>query len=375
MKIAVNTRLLLSNNLEGLGWFTYETLKRITQDHPEHEFVFIFDRKFSEEFIFSKNITPVVAYPPARHPLLWYLFFDWGIPGVLSKQKADIFLSPDGWLSLRTNVPSLPVIHDLNFFHNPGWITPVTRQYFNHYFPLFVSKANRIATVSEFSKNDISSRFKIPSDNIDVLYNGSNELYHPVDESVKSRTLQKYSRTLPYFLVLGAVHPRKNISNIILAYNKFRKSSKELVKLLIVGSVKYWSSDSRKVYEESPYRQDIIMTGRLSDDELNDVIASGMALVYTSLFEGFGIPILEAMRCGVPVITSNITSMPEVAGDAALFADPYSVDSISDAMLKIIMDKKLRNSLVEKGFKQMSLYSWDKTADLLWKSIEKIDLH
>jgi glycosyltransferase involved in cell wall biosynthesis len=375
MKIAVNTRLLLSGKLEGLGWFTYETLKRITKWHPEHEFIFIFDRKYSDEFVFSDNITPVVAYPQARHPLLWYLFFDWGVPPVLSKYKADLFLSPDGWLSLRTEVPSLPVIHDLNFFHNPDWISPLPRHYFNYFFPQYVKKANRIATVSEYSKNDISSRFNVPSDKIDVLYNGSNESYHPVGENVRMAIRNKYSQGKPFFLVLGSVHPRKNISNIILAYDKFRNSSDEAVKLMIAGSTKYWSDNSRILYEKSIYKDDIILTGRLLDEELNDVIASCRALLYTSLFEGFGIPILEAMRCGAPVITSNITSMPEVAGNAALFADPYSVDSISVAMTKINSDSQLRNDLIEKGFKQMTLFSWDKSAKLLWSSIEKVDLY
>jgi glycosyltransferase involved in cell wall biosynthesis len=375
MRIAVNTRLLLHNKLEGLGWFTYETLKRITRWHPEHEFIFIFDRKFSDEFIFAGNITPVVTYPQARHPLLWYLFFDWGIPPILSKYKADLFLSPDGWLSLRTNVPSIPVIHDLNFLHNPDWVSPFPRYYFNYFFPRFALRANRIATVSEYSKNDISSRFGIAKEKIDVLYNGSNESYHPVEESVKLKIQAKYSHGKPYFLVLGSVHPRKNISNIILAYNNFRKTSELPVRLMIAGSTKYWSDDSRKIYEKSVYKDDIILTGRLMDEELNDVIASSHALVYTSLFEGFGIPIIESMRCGVPVITSNITSMPEVAGDAALFADPYSVESISQAMSTINSDKNLRNRLIEKGNKQMSLYSWEKTAGLLWQSIEKVDLY
>ena len=99
MRIAVNTRLLLKDKLEGIGWFTFETLKRITKNHPEHEFIFLFDRPYDKEFIFSENIIPVVIQPPARHPFLWYLFFEWSIPAALKKYKADIFISPDGWLS------------------------------------------------------------------------------------------------------------------------------------------------------------------------------------------------------------------------------------------------------------------------------------
>jgi glycosyltransferase involved in cell wall biosynthesis len=374
MRIAVNTRLLLPGKLEGLGWFTYETLKRITQDHPEHDFIFIFDRHYSDEFIFSDNITPVVAFPPARHPILWYLFFDWGIPKVLKKYKADLFLSPDGWLSLRTNVPSLPVIHDLNFFYNPQWITPLTRIYFNYFFPRFVKKAARIGTVSEFSKNDISTRFNIAPDNIDVYYNGSNESLHPIDDKIKAKVRSRYTNGKPYFLFLGLIHPRKNLDNIMLAYNEFRKKNDEEIKLLVVGSNKYQSAGTTQIYEKSNYRNDIIFTGRLPDEELNDIIASSLALVYASLFEGFGIPILEAMRCEVPVITSNVSSMPEVAGDAALLVDPASVTSISDAMLRISKDEVLQKDLIHKGQNQIQRFGWDLTAELLWQSIEKLDI-
>lgn len=372
MRIAVNTRLLIPGKLEGLGWFTYETLKRITNAHPEHQFIFIFDRPYSNEFIFSDNITPVVAFPPSRHPVLWYLFFDWSVTRVLKKYKADIFLSPDGWLSLRTKVPSMPVIHDLNFFQNPEWITPVTRMYFNYFFPRFARKAARIGTVSEFSKNDISTRFQINTDKIDVLYNGSNEKYGPINEQVKEETRLKYTDGKPYFLFLGLIHPRKNLDNIILAYNRFRESGFEHIKLLVVGSDKYQAESTRLLYQSSKFKEDIIFAGRLPDSELNNIVGSALAMVYASLFEGFGIPILEAMRCRIPVITSNTSSMPEVAGEAALLVDPHSPGSISKAMISLAKDENLRYDLIEKGTVQMTKFSWDRTANLLWQSIEKL---
>ena len=131
MIIAVNTRLLIPGKIEGIGRFALETLRIITRDHPEHQFIFIFDRKYSDEVVFSSNVIPVRVFPPARHPLLWYAFFEFGIPPVIRKFKADLFLSPDGWLSLRTGVRSLPVIHDLNFLHFPQFIPFHIRQYYN----------------------------------------------------------------------------------------------------------------------------------------------------------------------------------------------------------------------------------------------------
>jgi len=370
MRIAVNTRLLLPGKLEGLGRFACETLHRITQWHPEDEFIFIFDRPWSKEFIFSENITPVVAFPQARHPVLWYLFFDWGIPAILKKYKPNLFLSPDGWLSLRTDVLSLPVIHDLNFFHDPQWVETLPRLYYNYFFPRFIRKAGRIVTVSEYSANDISLRFGIDRTKIDIVYNGINENFTPADEKTIEETRKKFTGGKPYFLFLGLVHPRKNLTRIIEAFDQYKKTSSDSAQLLIAGSKKYWTMDTQLAYKNSPFRDEIIFTGRLPERELIHVVGSSQALVYASLFEGFGIPILEAMSCGVPVITSNETSMPEVGGDAVCYVDPYSVDSITQGMLLINRDKKLREKLISKGFEQIKKFSWDRTAMLLWKSIE-----
>ncbi len=371
MKIAVNTRLLLPGKLEGIGWFACETLRRITQQHPEHEFVFIFDRPYSEEFLFSSNITPVVTYPQARHPVLWYLFFDWGVPPVLRKHKPDLFFSPDGWLSLRTRVPSMPVIHDLNFFHNPQWVSRGPRQYYNYFFPRFIRQAKRIATVSEFSKQDISNRFLVGPERIDVVYNGANNTYKPLSGEEVQVTRDTYTRGKPYFLFLSLVHPRKNLTRIIAAYNQFREKTSAGVLLLVVGSTKYWTDDTREAWEQSPYSDDIIFTGRLNGEALNHVMASCLALVYASLFEGFGIPILEALYCKVPVIASNTSSMPEVGGDAVHYVDPYSVSSITDGLVKIYSDPAYSEALTQKGVAQASKFTWDRTADLLWAGMEK----
>jgi glycosyltransferase involved in cell wall biosynthesis len=372
MRIAVNTRLLLPGKLEGLGRFANETLKRITQRHPEHEFIFIFDRKPDAAFIFSNNIIPVIAYPQARHPLLWYLFFEYGVNHVLRKHKADLFLSPDGWLSLRAKIPSIAVIHDLNFFHNREWVSTLPRMYYDYFFPRYIHRAQRIATVSEYSRSDISSQFGIPPDRIDVVYNGVNSEFHSVSKNQKDITRTKYSSGAPYFLFLGLVHPRKNLTRIIEAYTLFRRNTQSDIRFVIAGSTKYQTEDTARAFKKSPYRNDIIFTGRIQESELNNLIGSSLCLVYTSLFEGFGIPILEAMQCKVPVITSNVTSMPEVGGDAVYYADPYSARSIADGMQTLASDEKLRNQLIGKGTEQLKKFSWDNTAEKLWESLEKV---
>ena len=131
MIIAVNTRLLISGKLEGIGCFTRETLLRITRSHPEHQFLFIFDRPFADEFVFSGNVTPIVLAPPTRHPLLWYIWFEFQIPRILKKYQADLFFSPDGYLSLNTKTKQLAAIHDINFTHRSRDLPWLKSAYYN----------------------------------------------------------------------------------------------------------------------------------------------------------------------------------------------------------------------------------------------------
>lgn len=371
MEIVVNTRLLIKNKLEGIGWFTYETLKRITENHPEHHFVFLFDRDFDEDFIFSNNVTPLVLSPQARHPFLFYWWFEFSVSTFLNRFKPDLFLSPDGYLSLKANCKQLAVIHDINFEHHPKDVSWIVRKYYTHFFPKFARKATRIATVSEFSKKDIVDCYKINPKSIDVVFNGCNELYTPINKELQLATKKHISKGCDYFLFVGALQPRKNISRLFEAFDKFKSSKKNEIKLVIVGEKYRWTKEIKNTYLNMKHKEDVIFTGRLHSTELHHVIGSALAMTYIPYFEGFGIPILEAMNCDTPVITSNITSMPEVAGNAALLIDPFSVDSISNAMIYIYKDDEMRNALIEKGRKRKLDFSWDKTADALWNSIEK----
>lgn len=370
--IAVNTRLLINEKLDGIGWFTFETLKRITQRHPEHEFVFLFDRKYSDQFIFARNIVPVVIPPQARHPLLWKMWFDYSVPYILKKHKADLFLSPDGYLSLKSGVRSVAVIHDLNFEHNPKDLPPSVIRYYRNYFPKFATKATRIATVSEFSKKDITEQYNILPSKIDVVYDGANELYLPLSENEITQTRKKYSGGCSYFIFVGALHPRKNVANLFKAFDLFKKRSQTDLKLLLVADKKFRTREIEQAYMNMNYKTEVIFTGRLSINQLTKVMGASAALAYISYFEGFGIPIIEAMRCNVPVITSNVTSMPEISGEAALLADPFIVESIAEAMVKIESNKALRKNLVELGKKRADMFTWDKTAQLLWQSVERV---
>jgi len=371
MRIAVNTRLLLKGKLEGIGWFTFETLIRMTQNHPEHEFIFIFDRPYDPDYIFSGNITPVVIGPQARHPLLFYIWFDFQIPKVLKKYKADLFLSPDGYLSLRTKVPQLAVIHDINFVHRPDDLPWLIAKYYNYFFPKFARIAKRIATVSFYSKEDIARSFKIDYDKIDVVYDGINQIFEPLPEKEKTKIRKKYTGGTEYFLFVGALHPRKNVSGLLQAFDSFKGETTNNIKLMIVGGEMHKTGDIFETYENMRFKNDVVFTGRVSTDELHDIFGAALALTFVPFFEGFGIPVVEAMSAGVPVICSNTTSIPEVGGNAVVYADPMKIDQITDAMIKLANDKDLRKELIEKGFEQKNKFSWDETANLLWQSIKR----
>jgi len=372
LNIAVNTRLLLKGKLEGIGWYTFETFRRITISHPEHQFFFIFDRPYDNSFIFSDNVYPIIAKPKARHPFLFYWWFEKVIPKILKKIKADIFISPDGYLSLKTDVKSLAVIHDINFMHYPKDFPFLIRKYYHHFFPRFAQRAKRIVTVSEFSRHDISKTFGIHPDKIGLSYNGANSIYKPISNQEKEEIKKNITTGNDYFLFVGALSPRKNVARLLCAFEQFRNKTQSAIKLVIVGEKMFKTHDIKNAYRQSKFKNDIIFTGRLLPEELRKFYAASLALVFVPYFEGFGIPIAEAMYCETAVITANVTSMPEVAGDAALYADPFSVDSIADAMYKMYSDPELRTSLIEKGKIQKNLFSWDKTAEDLWKNIEKV---
>ena len=142
MRIGINTRFLLPHKMEGFGWYTYEVVKRLVENHPEHEFIFFFDRPYDSNFIFGENVTPVVLFPQARHPFLFYWWFEFSIPKALKEHKCDLFFSPDGYLSLKTSVPQIGVIHDINFEHNPKDLKWLMRKYYQRYFPKFAKKSS-----------------------------------------------------------------------------------------------------------------------------------------------------------------------------------------------------------------------------------------
>lgn len=376
MRIAVNTRFLLPSKMEGFGWYTYEIVKRLVENHPEHEFIFFFDRKFDERFVFGANVTPVVLNPPARHPILFRIWFNYSVKRALKKYKADLFFSPDGFLSLKTKVPQVGVIHDINFEHYPEDIPTSARNYLKKYFPRFAKKAAHLLTVSDYSKQDLCKTYGIDPSKITVSWNGASDAFRPIEDAKKVHVRNRYSNGKKYVLFVGALHPRKNVKRLIAAYRNVLLADPDFDYELVIVGVALWK---RSGYDlgietdgnEDPTNAHIHFTGHLSLEELAHVMAAASVFAFVPYFEGFGIPLVEAMRCGTPILSGNLTSLPEVAGDAALYCDPFSVDDITDKLKAICSDETLRNDLSQKGLKRSDLFSWDQSAENVWNVLER----
>lgn len=369
MRIAVNTRLLLKDKMEGMGWFTHEVLSRMVAAHPDDEFFFLFDRPFDPAFVFGNNVRPMVVSPPARHPFLFYLWFEWRLPAVLKKLKADVFLSPDNFLSLRSKVPTVLVTHDLAPFHFPEQITPLQRWYYHRYLPEFNRRAEEIVTVSNFTKQDIVGQFGIDEEKITVACNGCRDIFRPLEAHEKQAVRKTFADGRPYFLYVGAVHPRKNVHGLIKAFDIFRKHTGSDAMLLICGRFAWKAGEVKEAWEASPFKSDIRFLGYLGQDKLPKLTAAAFAATYVSFFEGFGIPLLEAMRCGVPVITSNITSMPEVAGNAGVLVNPYQPEDIARGMQQLWQHPHLYEEKAAAGIEQEKLFTWNRASEVVYAAL------
>ncbi|MEZ4687720.1 MAG: glycosyltransferase family 1 protein [Bacteroidia bacterium] len=361
--IAINTRLLLAGRLEGIGRYAHEVLQRLVHMHPEVRFSFLFDRPFDQQFIYADNVKGYHIPPPARHPLLWHAWFHAAVPLALRWLKPQLFFSPEFYLTSARWLPQVPVFHDLAYEHFPDHVGGAHQQYYLRWSPRYARRASHILTVSDFTKQDIVQRYGIDSQNITVAYNGASGDFAPIPEIEQQAVRRQFSEGAPYFLYVGAIQPRKNIARLLQAFDAFKEETASPVRLLLAGRKAWQYADALQAYEQMKHREAVIMTGYLPDTDLQRVYASAMALCYVPYFEGFGLPILEAMCCDVPVICANTSSMPEVAGDAALCVNPYETDEIQVAMRRIWESEALRTKLVEAGRQQRERFSWDKTAE------------
>lgn len=365
--IAVNTRILVKDKLEGIGNFTHEIFQRLVKQHPSYTFHFIFNYPFDDIFVYGDNVITHILQPPAKHPLLVKIWYDVSITRLLKKIKPDVFVSPDAITSLTTKTKLLTVMHDIGFAHRPQDLPKAWAWFYNKYSRQFAEKSTRIATVSNYSKNDLVNTYNVHPDKIDVVYNGVKSSFLPCNQTdSKSRKIKQ-----PYFFYIGSLHPRKNIINLLKGFEVYKATENSETKLVIGGDFLFKSNELESLLNKSQLKSEVIFTGRLSNEDLINYLSQALALTYIPFFEGFGIPLLEAMACETPVLTSNTTSLPEVGGNAAYYVNPHSIEDIAKGMSEIAKNNDLRKTLTNNGINRLKDFSWDKSAALLWESIQK----
>ncbi len=369
MKVAINARMLIRGKLEGLGWYTHEVSRRLVDRHPEWTVYLLFDRPFSRDFVFGPSVRPLLIPPPARHPWLWHIWFEYALPLAFRRLRPDIFFSPDGYLSVRARVPTAMVLHDLAYLHYPEHLPERVRRYYRRHVPRFVGRADALLTVSDYSRRDIAAHFGLSPDGIRITGNGVRPGFRPLSAPEKQAARRRYAQGKPYFLYLGAIRPRKNVARLIRAYDQYRQANPSEEKLVLAGATGWKSEPVQRALRNARHRADILLPGYMEEAEVPLLLGGATALCYVSLFEGFGLPLLEAMEAEVPILTSTTSSLPEVAGPAGLCVDPADSQAIARGLQRLSREPGLRESLIAAGRRRRQAFSWERATDVVEEAI------
>jgi glycosyltransferase involved in cell wall biosynthesis len=238
-----------------------------------------------------------------------------------------------------------------------------TVEHANEWVKFAVKQADRIITVSHNTRKDLLTLFDTDEDKIRVIYEGVSSDYHPIrDPDLLERLRRKYALPEKFILFVGTIEPRKNLVRLLEAFNKFKKNKSAAYRLVIAGGKGWLYDDVFETVEKLELQQDVIFTGYIPESELPLMYNLSDLFIYPSLYEGFGLPLLEAMACGIPVISSRVSSVPEVAGNAALLIDPYDSDELTEAMSCVLEDRQVKERMIENGLMQTKEFTWEKTA-------------
>ena len=285
------------------------------------------------------------------------------LPVELALGRLDIFHSPDFVLPPVARAAKILTIHDLSFLRVPECADPRLRWYLGQVVPRSVRRADYLLADSESTRRDLIELLHVPPDRAQVIYGGVDASFAPVEDAAALQTIRdRYASGRPFVLAVGTLEPRKNYPTLIRAFARAREHARLPHVLVIVGKKGWVYEPIFAAVEELGLKDTVLFPGFVPDAELPAMYSAADLLATPSFYEGFGLPPLEAMACGTPVIVSDVSSLPEVVGEAGLRIDPGDADALADAILRLVEDSALRESLRKAGFAQARKFTWDKAA-------------
>ncbi|MBU4420989.1 MAG: glycosyltransferase family 4 protein [Proteobacteria bacterium] len=377
MKIAIDAIPFMTPKT-GVGYYTYNLISEFLKIAPQNSYYLcdvligrIFYNMYRLEDVsslnyFSNYFANISKMPFPFNGLIWALLSQHakatGKTAKIKLEDADIFFGTNFRGIFKETLKTVITIHDMAHEYYPE---ATSKRIFNYLKKLQRSaeKADLIIADSENTKKDVEKILNIPNEKIKVIYLGVDPIFRPInDKDVLDPIRRKYNIYEKFILYVGAIQPRKNIATLIRAYSMLCKEQNFEHKLVIAGGVGWKNKNIRPLIEELKLKDKIIFTGYISEHDLPAIYNLSDAFVFPSLYEGFGLPVLEAMACGVTVVTSNVSSLPEVAGDAALLINPHSIEDLADGIRRILHDEGLRKKNIAKGLEQAKLFTWEKCA-------------
>ena len=371
MKIAVNARILTANLSSGHGNFAHEILRRLTVNHPEHEFYFLCDSHFDQRFIYENNVKPVVLHPSFRHPLFSFWWYQVSLAKALKKINPDVFLAIDGLTTFRTAVPQVIVMRDIAGSSYSQDLNFLSRKYYNYYLPKVARIASEIITFSRFAQQEISHWYGIENSRISVVYQVPNPTFKPINFEQQVLVREQYTQGEAYFFCVSASQPNNNPENLYRAFDKFKVKTGSEVKLVVTNRAPGKPANKNKAYQQMQFKQDVIFTGRLPETEISRLYGAAVGII-NILTDLVGLTVLEAQQCGCPVIAANTGALPEIAGNGAQFVNPLDTNNICDALINIYHYLEVRAALVKLGFENTQRFSWNQSTRAIMATLEEV---
>lgn len=340
--------------------YTYNLIKNLNLLDKENEYYMIHHTTMDLDIYKSNKeiIIPLPSFKPLKG-LFWRYVL---LPKKLKTQELDLAHDPRGIGIFSSDMPFMKTItiHDLSSVLYPS--INMRGMWAHRLFGTkTIKNVDKIITVSVSTKRDVMKYLKAPEEKIKVIYNGKDERFKPLNQNEITAFKKKYNFDFPFILYLGVLQPRKNIPTLIKAYHKLKKDWVGH-KLVIAGERGWQYKEIYETVERLNLQKDVIFTGRIPNDDLPKLYNAADLFAFPSIYEGFGIPPLEAMACGTPVVTSNTSSLPEVVGDAGIMVDPFAIDSLAKAMHEVLTNSWLRECMIKKGLERAKMFSWEKCA-------------